>query len=44
MSEISCKSGAYIVQEGHNEGDMFVIDSGELEIIKGEDNIVKILH
>jgi CRP-like cAMP-binding protein len=36
MTEISCTKGAYIVKEGHNEGDMFVIDSGELEIVKGE--------
>lgn len=30
MAEISCKSGAIVVREGANEGDMFVIDSGEL--------------
>lgn len=30
MSEVSCPPGERVVKEGANEGDMFVIDSGEL--------------
>jgi cAMP-dependent protein kinase regulator len=46
MAEISCPQGVLIANEGKNEGDMFVIDSGELEIVKdfeGESAIIKIL-
>jgi hypothetical protein len=28
MTEVSCQSGTFVVKEGQNEGDMFVIDSG----------------
>ena len=35
MTEFSCDKGAFVIKEGDNGSDMFVIDTGELEVIKG---------
>ena len=46
MAEICCKKGALVVVEGKSEGDMYVVDSGELEVMKmveGDESILKVL-
>ena len=30
MAEVTCKQGTVVVKEGKSEGDMFVVDHGEL--------------
>jgi cAMP-dependent protein kinase regulator len=35
MSEVSCLPGCLVIREGQTGCDMFVVDSGELECLKG---------
>ena len=36
MTEVPCPKDTLVVKEGKSEGgDMFVTDSGELEVVKG---------
>lgn len=47
MSEVACVPGAMVIKEGQTGSDMFVVDSGELEVIKGgagEESILKVIR
>lgn len=42
MTERSCVAGELVIREGESGQEMFVVDSGELEVMKGETCLKKV--